>query len=65
MVENGGAQAPWWEQVDLAEAHLLDVQDPTKIEYLDEDGHVDSISGVTIHVKELFSLAEKALADAR
>ena len=65
MVENGGAQAPWWEQVDLAEAHLLDVQDPTKIEYLDEDGHVDSISGVTIHVKELFSLAEKALEDAR
>lgn len=65
MVENGGAQAQWWEQVDRAEAYLLKIQDPTKIEYLDEDGHVDSISGVSIHVKELFSLAEEALKDAR
>jgi len=65
MVENGGAQAPWWEQVDLAEAHLLEIQDPSKIEYLDEDGHVDGISGVSIHVKELFGLAEEALEEAK
>ena len=65
MVENGGAQAQWWEQVDKAEAYLLEIQDPSKIEYLDEDGHVDSISGVSIHVKELFGLAEEALQEAK
>src|SRR6056297_1085562 len=65
MVENGGAQAQWWEQVDTAEAYLLEIQDPSKIEYLDEDGHVDSISGVSIHVKELFGLAEEALQEAK
>lgn len=65
MVENGGAQAQWWEQVDIAEAYLLETQDPSKIEYLDEDGHVDSISGVSIHVRELFSLAEEALEEAK
>jgi len=65
MVENGGAQDPWWVQVDRAEAYLLETQDPAQIEYVDEDGHVDAISGVSIHVKELFSLAEKALAEAK
>ncbi len=65
MVENGGATAPWFEQADKAEAYLLEIQDPTKIEYTSEEGHVDSISGVTIHVKEMFSLAEEALQDAK
>ncbi len=65
MVENGGAQAQWWEQVDKAEAYLLEIQDPSKIEYTSEEGHVDSISGVSIHVKELFSLAEEALKEAK
>lgn len=65
MVENGGAQSQWWEQVDKAEAYLLEIQDPSKIEYTSEEGHVDSISGVTIHVKELFGLAEEALQEAK
>lgn len=65
MVENGGAQATWWEQADRTEAYLLEVQDPTAIEYLDDQGHVDAISGVSIHVKEFFTLAEEALQDAK
>jgi len=65
MVENGGAQAPWFEQADKAEAYLLETQDPTEIEYTSDEGHVDSISGVTIHVIEFFSLAEEALKEAK
>ncbi|RKQ30404.1 FMN-binding protein [Oceanobacillus halophilus] len=65
MVENGGAQAEWHEQAELAEAYLLEVQDPTAIEYTSEEGHTDAISGVSIHVVEFFDLAEKALAEAK
>ena len=61
MVENGGAQAPWYEQAAKAEDYLLKTQDPTAIEYSDDEGHTDAISGVSIHVIEFFSLAEKAL----
>lgn len=65
MVEQGGAQAPWHEQAEKAEAYLLELQDPTKIEYTDEEGHTDAISGASIHVKEFFDLAQEALADAK
>ncbi len=64
MVEKGGAQAEWHEQAKAAEAYLLEVQDPTAIEYTDDEGHTDAISGVSIHVIEFFDLVEKALADA-
>ncbi len=63
MVENGGAQASWHEQAEKAEAYLLETQDPTAINYIDDEGHTDSISGVSIHVVEFFKLAEKALAE--
>ncbi|MDK2917843.1 MAG: hypothetical protein PWQ37_576 [Candidatus Petromonas sp.] len=65
MVEKGGAQAPWHEQAAKAEAYLLETQDPTAIEYKDEEGHTDAISGVSIHVKEFFELAQEALKDAK
>ncbi len=65
MVEKGGAQAPWVEQANKAEAYLLETQDPTAIEYTDEEGHTDAISGVSIHVVEFFELAEKALESAK
>lgn len=65
MVEKGGAQAEWHEQAEKAEAYLLEIQDPTAIEYTDDEGHTDAISGVSIHVSEFFGLAEKALADAK
>ncbi|SKC41571.1 FMN-binding protein [Maledivibacter halophilus] len=61
MVEKGGAQAPWYEQAEKAEAFLIDTQDPTAIEYKDDEGHTDAISGVSIHVKEFFTLAKEAL----
>ena len=62
IVEAGGAQAPWHIQGERAEAWLVENQDPTKIAYIDEDGHTDDITGVSIHVIEFFDLAEKALA---
>ncbi len=65
MVEKGDAQAPWYEQAKKAEQHLLKTQDPADINYTSDEGHTDSISGVTIHVKEFFSLAEKALEGAK
>lgn len=64
MVENGGAMAPWFEQAHAAEAYLLEIQDPSAVEYSDDEGHVDAISGATIHVIEMFTLAEAALEGA-
>lgn len=61
MVAYGGAQAEWFEQAARAEAYLLETQDPTAIEYVDDEGHTDAIAGVSIHVDALFDLAEKAL----
>lgn len=61
MVESGGAQAPWHEQAEKAEAFLIKTQDTTTVEYKDDEGHTDAISGVSIHVKDFFTLAQKAL----
>ncbi len=65
MVENGGAQAPWHEQAAKAEAHLLATQDPTDIQYADDNYHTDAISGVSIGVSPMFKLAEEALSSAK
>jgi major membrane immunogen (membrane-anchored lipoprotein) len=62
MVQKGGASAPWFEQAAVAEAYLLETQDPTAVNYVDEEGHTDSFTGASIHVIEFFTLAEKALA---
>jgi major membrane immunogen (membrane-anchored lipoprotein) len=61
MVEHGDAQAPWYEQAEAAEEYLLEKQDPLAINYTDEAGSTDDISGVSIHVKALFELAQKAI----
>jgi len=61
MVEYGSAQADWSVQANLAEEYLIDVQDPSMIEYKDDDGHTDDIAGVSIHVNGLFDLSQKAL----
>lgn len=65
MVAKGGAQAEWHEQAAKAEAYLIETQDPTKIEYIDEDGHTDDIAGVSIHVNDFYALVEKALENAK
>ncbi len=62
MVAYGNAQAEWHEQAFLAEAHLLESQDPGDISYTDDKGHTDAIAGVSVHVIEFFALAEEALA---
>lgn len=65
MVANGGAQSEWHEQAMLAEAYLIQTQDPAAIEYIDEDGHTDAISGVSIHVNDFYALVEEALMNAK
>ncbi|MCR1898882.1 FMN-binding protein [Irregularibacter muris] len=62
MVENGGASAEWHEQAELVEKYLVEIQDPTAVEYTSEEGHADAITGASIHVKEFFDLATKALS---
>jgi major membrane immunogen (membrane-anchored lipoprotein) len=65
LVESGGAQAPWHVQGERAEAWLVENQDPSLINYIDDAGHTDAITGVSIHVIEFFELAEKALTWAK
>lgn len=62
LVEKGNGQSEWHEQAEAAENFLLEKQDPTAITYNDE-GKTDDIAGVSIYVTELFTLAEKALAN--
>jgi major membrane immunogen (membrane-anchored lipoprotein) len=63
MVANGGAQAPWFEQADAAEAALLETQDPSAIP-VDDEGSTDAISGVSITVSVFLELAAEALEGA-
>ena len=65
MVANGGAIASWIDQAKLAEAFLLESQDPTAIEYQSDNYHTDAISGVSIGVSPMFMLAEEALKEAK
>ena len=64
MVENSGAQWPWWEQARAAEEHLMEVQDPAAID-LDDTGNADAISGATIHVDGFLAVVRKALEGAQ
>lgn len=61
MVENSDAQSPWIDQAKKTEQWLLENQDPTAITYTNDAGNTDAISGVSIHVKEFFTLAFEAL----
>ncbi len=63
MVENAGAQAPWHEQAMKIENNLLETQDPKMITYIDDEGHVDVVTGVSISVSDFYELAQIALAD--
>lgn len=65
MKEKGKASAEWHEQADKVVAYFLEKQDPEAIQYKDEEGHTDAISGATIHVKDFFDLAKEALAKAK
>jgi major membrane immunogen (membrane-anchored lipoprotein) len=62
MVAKGNAQAEWHEQAELAEAYLIENQSFDGINYVDEDGHTDTIAGVSIHVNDFEALVETAMA---
>ncbi|MBK5201179.1 MAG: FMN-binding protein, partial [Spirochaetaceae bacterium] len=61
MVKFGGAQAEWSEQATKAEQYLIDIQDPSLVKYIDEEGHTDAISGVSIHISGFMALVNAAL----
>lgn len=65
MVENGGAQSPWHEQAIEVESYLIEKQEWQSIEYSDDEGHVDVISGVSVHVNDFFKLVDEALKSAK
>ncbi len=62
MVAYGKAIAEWHEQAALAEAYLTENQTLANLNMTDADGHTDSITGVTIKVKDFSALVDKALA---
>ncbi|MEC0172397.1 FMN-binding protein [Paenibacillus graminis] len=59
----GGASAEWHEEIALAEKYFLENKGAAP--KLDAEGKTDAISGVSIHVGEYFTLAEKALEGAK
>ncbi|WP_438493214.1 FMN-binding protein [Paenibacillus sp. IHBB 3054] len=59
----GGASAEWHEEIALAEKYFLENKGAAPT--LDAEGKTDAISGVSIHVGEYFTLAEKALEGAK
>lgn len=59
----GGASAEWHEEIALAEKYYMDNKGAAPA--LDAEGKTDAISGVSIHVGEYFTLAEKALEGAK
>jgi major membrane immunogen (membrane-anchored lipoprotein) len=62
MVKFGKAQAEWYQQAEKVEAHLVKTQDVNFSKYTNAEGSTDAISGASIHVKEFFDLAKKAVA---
>jgi major membrane immunogen (membrane-anchored lipoprotein) len=62
MVKFGKAQAEWYQQAEKVEQYLVKTQDYKFNKYKDAEGRTDAISGASIHVKEFFDLAQKALA---
>ncbi|MEW6564414.1 MAG: FMN-binding protein [Spirochaetota bacterium] len=62
MVKFGKAQAEWYQQAEKVEQYLVKTQDYKFNKYSDAEGHTDAISGASIHVKEFFDLAQKAIA---
>ncbi|WP_313639500.1 FMN-binding protein [Paenibacillus sp. FSL K6-0276] len=58
----GGAQAEWHEEIAKVEQYYLEKGAAPE---LTAEGKTDAISGVSIHVGEYFTLAEKALEGAK
>ncbi|HHT20231.1 MAG TPA: FMN-binding protein [Tissierellia bacterium] len=60
MVASGGAQAEWDVQAKAVEDYLLETQN-LDIEYSNDEGNTDAISGVSIHVNSFYDLIKQAL----
>lgn len=56
MVAKGNAQAEWHEQAVLFELDLLEKQDIREYAASDDEGRVDTIAGVSIHVMQIIEL---------
>ena len=52
----------WHTQAQAVEAYLLENQSLEGLNYIDDEGHTDSVAGVSIHVKEFDALVAAALA---
>ncbi|HKM06017.1 MAG TPA: hypothetical protein VJ869_03415 [Sphaerochaeta sp.] len=62
MIKASKVGKEWHEQAQISEAYLIATQDPKKIKYSNAEGITDDIAGVSMHVGDFFTLAEKALA---
>lgn len=60
----GGASSEWHEQAAVAEANLVETQDPAALTF-GEDGKTDALSGVSITLQSYFDLVSKALEGAK
>ena len=58
MVAKGNAQSEWHEQAALFEQDLLANQDIREYTASDDEGRVDTIAGVSIHVMQIIELLE-------
>lgn len=63
VMKEGGVS--WIVQAAAVSAYITGTQDPAKIAFKDDAGHVDAISGVSISVKECFDLVAEALKKAK
>ena len=62
MVE--GEEMAWHEQIDALENHLVEVGfDFTKVPTIDEAGHIDAVSGVSISVSSFLTETETLIKD--
>lgn len=61
LVKIGGAKSEWHEQAALAEAYLIEKQDPAALT-VNAEGKTDAISGVSVHVSDFVGAAQAALA---
>ncbi|WP_018749800.1 FMN-binding protein [Paenibacillus sanguinis] len=60
----GGAASEWHEEAALAEAYLVENQDPAAVAF-NEEGKTDAIAGATISLQSYFELVGKALEQAK
>ncbi len=61
MVAKGGAQSEWHEQAALVEEDIVENQDLGGYEASDDEGSIDSVAGVSIHVMQIIELLKDVI----